>query len=77
HPLHPYTELLLASIPDPEASSPRPAAQTEPPSPLSPPSGCRFRTNCPKAVSRCAAEVPLMREIRPGHFAACHFSEAV
>ena len=73
-PAHPYTNLLLQAIPVPDPTV-KPAtnlATGEPPSPLDPPSGCRFRTRCPRADSRCAAEVPLLREVTPGQFAACH-----
>ena len=73
-PAHPYTALLLEAIPVPDPTV-RPAANVavgEPPSPLAPPSGCRFRTRCPRADARCAAEVPELREIRDGQFAACH-----
>jgi peptide/nickel transport system ATP-binding protein len=76
-PAHHYTSALLASVPvaDPTV---RPglvadALKGEPPSPLAPPSGCRFRTRCPRAEERCADEEPLMREIGPGHYVACHF----
>ncbi len=76
-PLHPYTEVLIASIPDPDPDHVLgyPAAlraRGEPPSPIDPPSGCRFRTRCPRADERCAAEVPELVEHRPGHWAACH-----
>ncbi|MFE7226818.1 ABC transporter ATP-binding protein [Nocardioides sp. NPDC057577] len=70
---HPYTQMLLASIPgagDREISAA--AASGELPSPLDPPSGCRFRTRCPLATERCAAEEPELREVRPGQYVACH-----
>ncbi len=74
-PAHPYSEALLASIPEPvPGSNARLGALTgELPSPTDPPSGCRFRTRCPYAEQRCADEEPVMREIRPGQFVACHF----
>jgi len=76
-PLHPYTVALLASIPNPDPTAPRaPVTQTirgEPPSPIDPPSGCRFRTRCPRAQDVCAAEEPPLRKLADSHFAACHF----
>ena len=71
---HPYTEALLASIPepDPDHESSHKALTGELPSPLNPPSGCRFRTRCPYAQARCADEEPLFRDI-PGQQVACHF----
>jgi oligopeptide/dipeptide ABC transporter ATP-binding protein len=76
-PLHPYTVALLASIPNPDPAAPRaPVTQTihgEPPSPIDPPSGCRFRTRCPRAQDVCAAEEPPLRKLADGHLAACHF----
>lgn len=79
HPLHPYTRALLAAAPvgNPRLRQHRAPILGEPPSPLSPPSGCRFRTRCPFAAPRCAAEVPLPRELAPGHFVACHFAETL
>ena len=73
-PAHPYTELLLAAIPqpDPEAELGTERIGGELPSPMDPPSGCRFRTRCPLAAQRCAAEEPEMREIAPGRYVACH-----
>jgi len=76
HPVHPYTAALLAAIPEPDPEvrpSERDALSGEIPSPVSPPSGCRFRTRCPKAQQKCAEEEPVIEEVRPGHFAACHF----
>jgi oligopeptide transport system ATP-binding protein len=78
-PRHPYTVDLLASIPSLDPSKPRATgravASGEPPSPLVPPSGCRFRTRCPRAQDLCAAERPLLREIAVGQYVACHFPE--
>ncbi len=71
--LHPYTRMLLASVPGADGGSlPEAATATELPSPLSPPSGCRFRTRCPLATERCSAEEPQLRELSPGQFVACH-----
>jgi len=74
-PLHPYTNLLLASIPvpDPEAEALPHEVVGEPPSPVLPPSGCRFHPRCPNAQDRCSAEEPKLREMGEGHFVACHF----
>lgn len=73
---HPYSRLLLASIPDPDIhrgeADQTPQIEGDLPSPLAPPSGCRFRTRCPLATDRCAAEEPLLREVADGHFVACH-----
>ena len=74
-PLHPYTRALLDSVPstDPGAARATTAISGEPPSPIDPPSGCRFRTRCPRAAEVCAAEEPPMRELATGHTVACHF----
>jgi oligopeptide/dipeptide ABC transporter ATP-binding protein len=74
-PLHPYTRALLDSIPSTEPGAARAAATLtgEPPSPINPPSGCRFRTRCPRAQEMCAEQVPMPRELAPGHLVACHF----
>jgi peptide/nickel transport system ATP-binding protein len=76
HPAHPYTAALLAAIPIPDPNQrpeDRPHLGGEIPSPVAPPSGCRFRTRCPKAQDRCAQEEPEVREITPGQYVACHF----
>ncbi|MFT4210898.1 MAG: ABC transporter ATP-binding protein [Microbacterium sp.] len=74
-PAHPYTRALLDSVPMPDPDEPfgGPALHGDIPSPLNPPSGCRFRTRCPVARDVCAEIEPLMQEVRPGQFAACHF----
>jgi oligopeptide/dipeptide ABC transporter ATP-binding protein len=74
NPQHPYTEALLSAVPvpDPSAKPKRIILQGDVPSPIRPPPGCHFHTRCPYAEARCKIETPLMREVRPGHFAACH-----
>jgi oligopeptide/dipeptide ABC transporter ATP-binding protein len=78
-PQHPYTKALMSAIPIPdpetEAKKERIILQGEIPNPMNPPSGCPFRTRCPHASVRCALEAPAFREVRPGHWAACHLHE--
>jgi peptide/nickel transport system ATP-binding protein len=73
-PAHPYTALLIEAIPvpDPDVRPAESVAVGEPPSPMAPPSGCRFRTRCPRADRTCAEEVPELRVIAPGQSVACH-----
>jgi peptide/nickel transport system ATP-binding protein len=73
-PAHPYTALLIEAIPvpDPDVRPAESVAVGEPPSPIAPPSGCRFRTRCPRADERCASEMPELRTVAPGQYAACH-----
>ena len=75
-PAHPYTDILLRSIPVPDPtvrSDPMGRIEGEIPSPVFPPSGCRFRTRCPRVQERCALEEPVVRAVEPGHFVACHY----
>ena len=73
-PRHPYTQALIASVPSADPAAIPARILGEPPSPHDVPSGCRFRTRCPLAEERCAREVPELREVEPGRFAACHFA---
>ncbi|MFC3125662.1 ABC transporter ATP-binding protein [Pseudoroseomonas globiformis] len=79
NPRHPYTRALLAAIPHPD---PARRGKVTPlggdvPSPMAVPPGCRFHTRCPFAQDRCRSEVPALREVAPGHNAACHFAETL
>lgn len=77
NPLHPYTHSLLSAvpIPDPQVQTQREriVLRGDPPSPANPPSGCTFHTRCFAVQERCRVEIPLMREVAPGHSVACHF----
>jgi oligopeptide/dipeptide ABC transporter ATP-binding protein len=74
HPLHPYTEALLAAVPVPDPSIKRAkwVVQGDVPSPLNPPPGCHFHTRCPYTEARCKVDAPALREVEPGHRVACH-----
>jgi oligopeptide/dipeptide ABC transporter ATP-binding protein len=77
-PLHPYTEALLSAVPIPKASAKtrrRVILTGDVPSPINPPPGCHFHTRCPYVMARCRHEVPALREVIPGHWAACHLHD--
>ncbi len=76
-PTHPYTQALLSAIPhaDPDMRMDRQKLKGDVPSPVNPPSGCRFHTRCPIAVEQCKVDDPVWREIRTDHFVACHLAK--
>jgi len=79
-PLHPYTEALIAAVPRAEAGGKarrKTILRGDVPSPVNPPSGCRFHTRCPKAMDHCKTIEPTMVEVLPGHWVACHLHEGM
>ncbi|OQW49638.1 ABC transporter ATP-binding protein [Candidatus Raskinella chloraquaticus] len=76
-PRHPYTQALLSAVPslDPDKRDGRIILSGDVPSPMSPPSGCRFHTRCPQAFARCRVEEPATRQVGPDHVAACHLND--
>jgi oligopeptide transport system ATP-binding protein len=76
-PKHPYTQALISAVPvvDPDSKRQRIILPGDVPSPIHPPSGCPFHPRCPVAEARCRTEIPALREIGPGHFAACHLAK--
>jgi peptide/nickel transport system ATP-binding protein len=75
-PLHPYTEALMSNVPkpDPRLRGKRRVLQGEVADPANPPPGCYFHPRCPYVQDRCRVETPALREVQPGHYAACHFA---
>jgi len=75
--MHPYTKALISAIPepDPDKIKQREVLQGDVPSPVDPPSGCRFHTRCPHACDKCRQEEPALRDMGDGHLVACHFAK--
>ncbi|MBT4427130.1 MAG: ABC transporter ATP-binding protein, partial [Rhodospirillaceae bacterium] len=78
-PLHPYTQALIEAIPASDLDTPsvteRAGLEGDIPSPVNPPSGCRFHTRCPKRMAKCSEQTPELREVKPGHRVACFLTE--
>ncbi len=74
NPKHPYTKALLSAVPiaDFDYKKERIVLQGDVPSPANPPTGCSFHTRCPMAIEKCSLERPIFKEVKPGHFSACH-----
>ena len=74
NPLHPYTKALFSAIPmpDPKAKMDRIVLEGTIPSPANPPAGCKFHTRCKYCTEKCKNEVPVQKEVEPGHFVVCH-----
>ncbi len=77
-PHHPYTKALLSAVPVPDPTAPRNRVilTGDVPSPINPPSGCRFHTRCPLVHDRCRKEEPVLRQVGAGHESACHLTHA-
>lgn len=77
NPLHPYTQALMIAvpIPDPDKRRTQLMPEGEIPNPINPPAGCRFHPRCPIARENCSVDEPILRELRPEHFVACHYAE--
>jgi oligopeptide/dipeptide ABC transporter ATP-binding protein len=80
-PLHPYTEALLSAVPQQSpgksgSKRKRIILKGDVPSPITRPSGCHFHTRCPLAFDRCKVDAPAFKEVKPGHWVACHLREA-
>jgi peptide/nickel transport system ATP-binding protein len=76
-PKHPYTQALISAVPvvDPDSKRQRIVLPGDVPSPIDPPPGCPFHPRCPLVEDRCRVEIPALREIAPGHYAACHVAK--
>ena len=76
-PKHPYTQALLSAVPvvDPDSKRRRIMLPGDVPSPIAPPPGCTFHPRCPVAEARCASEIPVLREVEPGHWVSCHLAK--